>query len=239
MRTLRQNTTSQVSRAVSGPSSIRFAGSKAGAPPPVPVLENGSWVTTICQAAERIQALAAGPAAGADAGRRRPARDLGIALELLRKERFADALALVRALPPESGADTDVLLLEAVLLTHGGQLAEAETVCRRLLAHDDLSAGAHYVLALCREGAADRQGAVEHNQVAIYLDPGFAMPRLHLGLLARRGGDRGAARRELTAALMLLQGEDASRLLLFGGGFSRESLLALCRAELAACGGSR
>jgi chemotaxis protein methyltransferase CheR len=33
-------------------------------------------------------------------------------------------------------------------------------------------------------------------------------------------------------AVALLQREDASRLLLFGGGFNRETLLALCRAEL-------
>ena len=73
--------------------------------------------------------------------------------------------------------------------------------------------------------------------MAIYLDGSFAMPRLHLGLLARKGGDRETARRELAQALVLLQREDPSRLLLFGGGFRREALRALCRAELEACGG--
>jgi chemotaxis protein methyltransferase CheR len=72
--------------------------------------------------------------------------------------------------------------------------------------------------------------------VAAYLDPGFAMPRLHLGLLARRAGNDVAARRELGQALVLLQREDASRLLLFGGGFSRDTLMALCRTELLRCG---
>jgi chemotaxis protein methyltransferase CheR len=164
--------------------------------------------------------------------------DVGIALDLLRRERFSEALALVQALPREHGGDADVLLLQAALLIHGGRLEAAETACRELLVHDDLNAGAHYVLALCREGAGDSRGAVEHDQVAIYLDPAFAMPHLHLGLLARRTGDREAARRELTQALMLLQREEASRLLLFGGGFSREALVALCRSELAACGGT-
>jgi chemotaxis protein methyltransferase CheR len=37
---------------------------------------------------------------------------------------------------------------------------------------------------------------------------------------------------------VLLQREEAPRLLLFGGGFRREALLALCRAELLACGGA-
>ncbi len=73
----------------------------------------------------------------------------------------------------------------------------------------------------------------------MYLAPGFAMPRLHLGLLARRSGDREGARRELRQALQLLEGEDPSRLLLFGRGFRREALVALCRAELAAVGGQR
>jgi chemotaxis protein methyltransferase CheR len=63
------------------------------------------------------------------------------------------------------------------------------------------------------------------------------MPHLHLGLLARRTGDRQAQRREFERALALLQREDPSRLLLFGGGFGRDALLALCRAELHGCGG--
>jgi chemotaxis protein methyltransferase CheR len=155
----------------------------------------------------------------------------------LRTEHFTEALDLVQALPPESANDPDVLLLQAVLLAHSGRLAPAEDMCRRLLEIDELNSGAHYVLALCREGARDQSAAASHDQVAVYLDPAFAMPRLHLGLLARRAGDCDAARRELGQALELLQREDASRLLLFGGGFNREALLGLCRAELIACGG--
>jgi chemotaxis protein methyltransferase CheR len=102
---------------------------------------------------------------------------------------------------------------------------------------DELNAGAHYLLALCREGARDRTSAVYHDQVAIYLDPGFAMPHLHLGLLARREGDGAAAQRELEQAILLLEREDSSRLLLFGGGFGRDTLVALCRTELVGCGG--
>jgi len=106
-----------------------------------------------------------------------------------------------------------------------------------LLMVDELNAGAHYVLALCRENSADRAGAAEHDRVAVYLDPTFAMPRLHLGLLARHAGDRDTARRELEQALLLLRSEDPSRLLLFGGGFNREALIVLCRSALRDCGG--
>jgi hypothetical protein len=61
---------------------------------------------------------------------------------------------------------------------------------------------------------------------------------LHLGLLARRGGDVRSARHEIEQALQLLVREDPSRILLFGGGFSREALAHLCRAELRVLGDS-
>jgi len=205
--------------------------------------EADTWVDAICSATKRIQVLAEVPKRDASPGPSIPrvqaghTWDLCIPLELLRTEHFAEALDVVEALAPESAHDPDVLLLRAVLLAHGGQLTPAEGVCRQLLKIDELNSGAHYVLALCREGARDRSAAVDHDQVAVYLDPAFAMPRLHLGLLARRAGDCDAARRELDQALALLQREDASRLLLFGGGFNREALLGLCRAELIACGG--
>jgi chemotaxis protein methyltransferase CheR len=200
------------------------------------------WVDTIRRASERVAALTDShrtthSCLSSNAAIATRAWDLGLVVELLQKERFAEALAIVDALPPASGRDPDVLLLRAVLLTHTGEVAHAEDACRRLLDVDELSAGAHYLLALCREGAGDRDAASHHDRVAAYLDPGFAMPRLHLGLLARRAGEHTTARQELGQALVLLQREDASRVLLFGGGFGREALVALCRTELLHCGG--
>jgi len=223
------------------PEPVSFAPAPAPArfdPLPLPLVDaSDGWVDAIRKAAERIQALGARePAAARASG---PSWDLARALELLRRERFGEALQLVRSFPSESARDPDVLLLQAVLLAHNAELGAAEQVCHRLLALDELNAGAHYVLALCREGAGDRRAAAEQDQVAVYLAPSFAMPRLHLGLLARRAGERESASRELTQALLLLQGEDPSRLLLFGGGFQREALIALCRAELEAVRSAR
>jgi chemotaxis protein methyltransferase CheR len=78
---------------------------------------------------------------------------------------------------------------------------------------------------------------MEHDRVAAHLDPGFAMPRLHCGLLARHAGDRDGARRELQQALVLLKREDVSRLLLFGGGFTRDALIGICQSAAAECAG--
>jgi chemotaxis protein methyltransferase CheR len=161
---------------------------------------------------------------------------LRFAVDLLGREQFSEAQSVLDALPPDRARDPEVLLLTAVLHTHGGNLVSAERVCAELLERDELNAGAHYLMALCRESAGDDPGAVDHDRIATYLDPGFAMPRLHLGLLARRAGDREAARRDLRQALLLLQREDSAHLLLFGGGFSRNALMTLCRAELVSCG---
>jgi chemotaxis protein methyltransferase CheR len=203
-----------------------------------------TWLESIQDSSDRIQALAERPLrksalrdGRAPSGPTQTAAQLALVLDLLKKERFSDALDLFGRLPPESEQDPDVLLLRAALLTHSGNLSAAANVSAQLLQWDELNSGAHYLLALCRESAGDRQGALDHYRSAIYLDPGFAMPRLHLGLMARRAGDWEGAQRELGQALLLLQREDAARLLLFGGGFGREALITLCRTELESAGG--
>jgi chemotaxis protein methyltransferase CheR len=215
-------------------------------PPAAPVPEPAwtkHWLETIQGASDRIETLTRRftpkyvPGGGGPAAAMQTAAQMPLVMELLKKERYSDALELLRCLPVQSEQDPDVQLLRAALLTHRGDLSAAETVCAQLLSQDELNTGAHYLLALCRESAGDRQRALDHYRSAIYLDPGFAMPRLHLGLMARRDGDREGAIRELRQALALLQREEVSRLLLFGGGFGREALIALCRAELNSAGG--
>jgi chemotaxis protein methyltransferase CheR len=63
------------------------------------------------------------------------------------------------------------------------------------------------------------------------------MPHVHMGLLLRRNGRREAARLELTQAHALLEREDTARLAMFGGGFGRSALRALCLAEPSGSGG--
>jgi chemotaxis protein methyltransferase CheR len=202
---------------------------------PRPAAPGTAWIDAIAAASQRVAALC--PAPAAPEPEEAAPWDAAGALDLLRADRFPEALALVRARPAQSARDPDLILLEAVLLAHRGERDAAEDCCKRLLAVDGLNAGAHYALALCRESAGDGIAAAEHDRIAIHLDPGFAMPHLHLGLLARRGGEREAARRELVQALALLRREDASRLLLFGGGFGREALIGLCESALRDCGG--
>jgi chemotaxis protein methyltransferase CheR len=217
-----------------------------GPPPaPTPDIPDSRWVDAVQQSAKRIRELSEQSGvrakASADDAPETPtaAANVTRAVELLKDERFADALQALGDPPAGSARDPDALLLSAVLLVQSGRVDEAERVCHDLCRLDELSAGANYVLALCRESEGDGKRAEERHRAAAYLDPDFAMPRLHLGLLARRGGDVRSARREIEQALQLLLREDPSRILLFGGGFTREALAHLCRAELRVLGDAR
>jgi chemotaxis protein methyltransferase CheR len=214
----------------------------ATAPPPalrpihVPQTQVGldpGWADAIGRAAHRIGVLAAGSAAPPPLPAAAPA-DLQQALACLRAEQFDAVLQQLAHLPEHHAQDADVLLLRAVTLAQSGRCGEAQACCERILAGDTLHAGAQYVLGLCHESGGNLPAALEHYQNAAYLDPDFAMARLHTGLLLRRQGEHGGAQRELQRAAILLATEDPSRLLLFGGGFPREALLGMCRAHLAA-----
>jgi chemotaxis protein methyltransferase CheR len=207
-----------------------------------------SWFDAIQTATRRVAELAAraaaperrapeshDPAPAAPLGRR---RELAGVFELVELERFDEALRTLEGLPATAREHPDALLLSAVLLTNRGRIAEAERACERLLEKDDLHAGAHYLAALCQEHRGDDRGAAKHDRMAMHLDPTFAMPHLHAGLLARRSGDAAVAERELGQALLLLEREDTSRIVLFGGGFSREALTSLCRSGLGRLGAS-
>jgi chemotaxis protein methyltransferase CheR len=202
-----------------------------------PAPRETSWVDAIAHSTERVHSLTASAPSEAPKAPVTPWDPLRAA-ELIHAEQFAEARRCLDEAPPDREHDPDTMLLRAVLLTHDGDLAGAEELCAQLLELDEASPGAHYIKALCRESAGDRDGAVDADLVAVHADPSFAMPRLHLGFLARRAGDVEAARREFAEALSLFEREDSLRLLLFAGGFSRAALMGLCRAELAACGGA-
>jgi len=214
----------------------------AAAAPPL----SEDWMETIHRASERVHALsidspAAEPRKAPAMAARTPHRkapDMAPVFALMHGDRFGDALTYVRDITNAGGPDPDVMLVEAMLLAHSGKTKEAEEMCAHLLQLDEMNASAHHVLALCREVAGDLEGALEQDKIAAYLDPAFAMPHLHMGLMERRRGNKALARRELSQALPLLKHEDGARLLLFGGGFNRQSMIELCASALKDCGGS-
>jgi chemotaxis protein methyltransferase CheR len=209
--------------------------------------ERESWAEIIHRSTERINAFTRPvpprPLRDADA---RPASSpatprpaLATALELFKAERFEESMALLKSTREATPGDPDIELLTAVIYSNQGQFDEAQGICLRLIrsgAEGDQVAAAHYLLGLCYENAGNRSRAMDHHRTAIRLDPYFAMPHLHLGLLARRAGDPDTARAEMRLAADLVGCERPDRIVLFGGGFHRNALLELCRAELMAVG---
>ncbi len=152
-------------------------------------------------------------------------------LDLLRRERFAEALTLLEQAEPASEGG----LLRAAVLTNLGRAAEAVLVCEARLEHQPSCAYSHYLLALCAESAENLGAARWHHARAATLDGAFAMPRLRGGMLARRAGDADEARRMLNEALAAFPSQNGRTQLLYGGGIATDALVTLCRAELSHC----
>jgi len=145
--------------------------------------------------------------------------------------RWTEALELANRVEAAE-VDPNHLVLRAALLTHGGHFDSAEQVCLATLARDERSATAHYLLALLRERQGKYEAALDHDQIAIDLEPAFALPYLHLGLAHLRAKNEARARPVLERAARLLEIDDAWRLLVFGGGLPRSDLVQLCAREL-------
>lgn len=215
--------------------------------------EANNWYSAIQEASERVTAITERQKAKGSVATNGPSADsltpfatnlqVGFhrmaALDLVRREKFEEAKQFLKASASEDSRDADTQLLLAVVLANSGDLPAAEKTCDKVLRLDELNAGAHYVMALCREHARDVAAAMRHDEAASYLDSTFSMSHLHLGLMAKRSGNLEAAQTELGRALPLLEREDTSRVLLFGGGFTRDTLVELCRRELFACGGGK
>ncbi len=196
------------------------------------------WTEAIRRASQRVVDLI--PAHKTAAAGDRGAFDLvgmrAQALELIANEEFGAAAALLGSLGHRTGTDPELALMRGVSLVQQGHIDMAVDLARALLARDHGHADAHHLLALCLECADDASAAMRQWRMCVHLEPGAGLARLHLGRLAQRCGDRDAAHAALSAALLLLPHESPTRLLLFGGGFSRAALLDLCRAELSRCG---
>ena len=151
---------------------------------------------------------------------------------LFERERFAEALVLLGTIVVTPDRADDLAIYRAAAQLGVGATADAEATARTVIVEGTRPADAHMVVALAAEHRADNAKARAHHHSALYLDPAFALARLHLGRIDRREGKLVDARRELRQALELLGHESEVRLVLFGGGFSREGLVALCKSEL-------
>ncbi|MDC3952999.1 CheR family methyltransferase [Polyangium jinanense] len=207
----------------------------------LPTPEDGTfaWAEEIQRSADRIARIAETREAGdaASVGQARAAEApsaLARVLDLLEAERHDEALLLVSTAGP--GAPPELELCRAAIYGEKGRLRDAERTLGALLARGQCETGAHYLLGLLRENERDIERAAWHYREAKRRDPLFSLPRLRLGMVLRREGYGAQACVELEKALDLLQREERARIVMFGGGFRREVLLELCKAQLGALG---
>ncbi|MGE0399704.1 MAG: CheR family methyltransferase [Kofleriaceae bacterium] len=190
-----------------------------------------SWFAEIQAASERVRSLAESAAVEPAASERRDAEAaIADARAAITRADFVGAMAVLAPLPMLG----EVALLRAIALTEQGEVVRAAEACESLLAFPLYAANAHYLLAVASESAGDLAAAARHAKRATELAPDLAMAHLRFGLIARRIGDAAAARRELARAIDALEVEPAEQLALHAGGLGRDSLVRLCRAELAA-----
>ena len=146
-------------------------------------------------------------------------------------------MELLEKLPLPLAHSATATLIATTILCGQGRRAASQKAAQRLLDDGRHVAEAHFLLGLSYEHQGDLERAQKSQREAIRSAPRFAMAHLHLGILLRRAGQRRPARTALRQALELLMHEPNERILLFGGGFQREALLSLCRAELRGVGG--
>lgn len=158
-------------------------------------------------------------------------------LELIAAEQFDQALEQLAKLPAAISTSPTATLVATTILCGQGRRAASQQAGQRLLDGGQHVAEAHFLLGLSYEHRGDTARAQSSYEQAIRAAPQFAMAHLHAGILLRRGNQRREARSTLRQALELLAHEPKERIILFGGGFRREALISLCRAELRGLGG--
>lgn len=154
--------------------------------------------------------------------------------DFVKAERYSDALAALDTAATSQTPATQTA--RVILLVYTNRFDAARALASALVDSPAASAELYYALTLCDEAASNVEQAAEHARRATYLDPTFSLPWLHLGISSRKLKQFGSARKELLQARALLAVDLPERLLWFGGGCSRATLLEACQRELTATG---
>jgi Flp pilus assembly protein TadD len=101
-------------------------------------------------------------------------------VQLLREEKFHEALTSFRLALRENATDTDVLLQMAVVHTRIGTGEEAIRLYRRVLELKPHASGAHYGLAFLLLGRGNRDEAVMHLRAFLARPPRTAGAERHV-----------------------------------------------------------
>ena len=126
-----------------------------------------------------------------------------------------------------TAAELDTQLTQATASFGRGELAQAESMCRTVLAAAPNNVAALHLLGLVRARGGDRQGAEELLRRSVELDPAATRLRVNLATFLRRAGRLEEAERVYRRVLQLQPGARGARrglvLTLEGLGRTREA----------------
>ncbi|HUL47045.1 MAG TPA: tetratricopeptide repeat protein [Steroidobacteraceae bacterium] len=126
-----------------------------------------------------------------------------------------------------TAAELDTQLTRATASLSRGELAQAESMCRGVLAAAPNNAAALHLLGLVRARGGDRRGGEELLRRSVELEPADSRLRLNLATFLRRAGRLEEAERVYRRVLQLAPGERGARhglvLTLNNLGHSREA----------------
>lgn len=109
--------------------------------------------------------------------------------------------------PADEPDDRAAALAAALRAADDGRLADAESLCRRVLATDPLDAEAHYVLGVVQQSQGRCGDARQSLERAVYLAPRHYQALVHLMLLAEQRGETDAAANFRRRARQIAAGE--------------------------------
>jgi Flp pilus assembly protein TadD len=110
-----------------------------------------------------------------------------------------------------TAAELDTQLTQASASFSRGELAQAESVCRTVLAAAPNNAAALHLLGLVRARGGDRQGGEELLRRSVELEPADTRLRLNFATFLRRAGRLEEAERVYRRVLQLAPGERGAR----------------------------
>jgi len=110
-----------------------------------------------------------------------------------------------------TAAELDTQLTRASASFNRGELAQAESVCRSLLADHPNHAATLHLLGLVRARGGDRAAGEELLRRSVELDPGDTRLRLNFATFLRRAGRLAEAERVFRRVLQLAPGDRAAR----------------------------
>jgi tetratricopeptide (TPR) repeat protein len=114
----------------------------------------------------------------------------------------------------QTSADQPVVLevysLRAAVLVQQGHLAEAESVCQFLLAHDPWYVDAHFLMGLVALYQHQADAAIQSLKTATYLQPEHRWAHFYLAEAYRAAGLRDKALREYKSTLSVIRAAQQS-----------------------------